>query len=1294
MLMHVANDADARRLIALQKPLQPQIKRGEVRIILTYLEGAEPGAKWLASQLQADAVMEPIALKSLLFKIERYAKALPKMSDPTAAPQSQSGDAAGAEPSAQQAAKSARGGVKEASSMRPRGSGTGVGQPQGNNAQLPVRMGKALTLESDIWATMKNGFKFQGGRWTVQLKGPPPLLGDWVRYTEGKVKLSSQKENKLWVWVPKAVPEDLKIDPLIKEEGQWIFLGSQPKFQGNYWYFISARPVLGFFYGGGSFGNKLELDDEGVLNVASDSQDALTTLTLLETVLAERKAVEAKAGKSQNRGAGLSDKSKADEVAEAARSTFVMVDPLKLASDCFILGKEKPRRVTRKWVVSLIGPPPDTGKWVAAEARKSETGRRSDDLYWRWEPVDPERDLFIKEEGSWVFRGIQPRFIGNQWIFTAVQPELAFHCDGESKGAKLVTRPDGSLAVAKDSDVAVAFLPVIEANLEKVVKAKNAGKKSEAGGPLENAKETRIPLSTFGDGGDWAYVTRESGRRLYVYLPQELIEGKVPDPKKLPCYWTQSGSEKPELLLGNEGEEYLFRGQEPKKHGRFADLPEAVRALLGEKLSSAEGVRKFLAESKEAEKKAAVAEAEAASVSEETLHKIPKSRISEKLGGWEVADTGSQGRRWFVFLPGDYNAEDSEAYKAFKSYWTYFGQKVPRSLTENGIEYWTFVGREPVEAPNFGDLPEPVQRFFRASSQLLAEAEQAEARRKEEDELLFGGGATDADLERAGRRKRKGESDEDSVADEDLFTIKGRKAKGKVLEIELDDEETSELKGRFEKDRERDLKDGRDGEPDQGEGEDGEERSLDFRKDGKKRGKDGRSVDGGEPTELSFRDRKKKSKDAQDRSFGDEAETEGLEGPEADEEVEEEGVDFDDLFEKESGQGVKKKPKKRDSKGAQGRASGDEQGEDSEADPDALEFSEDASKDAATKAEKGPRPDSRKAKSPSDRDDKKPNDDESGDEIGVDPDDGSATPQERAARKSAREKTAAGKARAGTDAETAGDSGDDTGDDSGDLQGQPDEGSEGEGSGGAKDPQKEETSEENPSEENRSEDALKEEPRNESEDDTESGAQGVAKDSGNGSSSADLRHGHPSKPSLSPLSIAFLMSELQAKRDPLEPTHGLSFEKIGHRFCNYVSKATGEIRVELWARGMDRWFCTGTFDSEAGILTPHFGSLPANPDLGPVPYGNQPMFLVPVTDKPGAPAGSPAVGALVFLGKGVDQIDVKWAFAVGNMARGLLITLSRRKDGDGDGDGDGDADADADAGTASDTDAVMDVDAA
>jgi hypothetical protein len=155
------------------------------------------------------------------------------------------------------------------------------------------------------------------------------------------------------------------------------------------------------------------------------------------------------------------EKKRAQSTEQAKRS-----DPLTLQSDCWLLLSGVGKRVMGKWIFNLAGPAPTVARWV--ENKSAGT----DESLWVWTP-NQDDGRFIKEKGSWVFRGQRPEVRGDVWAFVGKSPELAFVTpEGQTIARRLYCDEKGQLFIAKDSSVALSQLALIHSTWDKIIKSK------------------------------------------------------------------------------------------------------------------------------------------------------------------------------------------------------------------------------------------------------------------------------------------------------------------------------------------------------------------------------------------------------------------------------------------------------------------------------------------------------------------------------------------------------------------------------------------------------------------------------------------------------------------------------------------------------------------------------------------------------------------------------------------------------------------------------------------------------
>lgn len=758
ILCHVSTAEQSLRLTTLQRLLGQAIARRQARILLTSSSRDDFENQKLANQLLAELLNEPISEKGLLFKASRLMKLVPKL---------------GSEDS------TAKG---SAASRRERR------DEHGDAAE--VELAPALELQSDCWSlpagktSLQQNARFIGGRWFLKLHGPLPESGSWQSVDSGDPSIEA------WQWVP-ADPEN---DVFIQEEGAWIFRGQQPEHKAGLWNFVSKSPELSFFYDGSSYGAKFERSERGALRFSTDSEAGARARQAARASKDQRERLdESRTVRSRSESEQLRE----DARALAAAPTFEMAEPLGLESDFWNLQSRKPKRVANKWVLSLLGPPPDAGGWARLE------GGSAEDEWWQWTPSGAD-DPFVKEEGAWLFRGTQPKFVDEVWTFVGPAPELSFYYDGENYGSKFHTAEGGRLVVARDSDAARRVLPLIEASTERVIKIVATKEEKEATGEAEASAEEvshKVPVGEFGEpGGEWeAASVGTQDRRWFVYLSPRIIDGNAEDIRRQGPYWLYFGPGYPKL--GDT--DWTFRERKPQATPAFGDLPKPIQQFLldyfggaatagtakaeeapreereefkvlpasppeqledlpeeppeepeevqpeaqteeqaeehTESQAAEQGGGQERAEERDEERdedqdeesepkarrkpQAASKKIGPAAGSEfvtissdpipapavEGLFKIAIEELGTPGGKWEVAGTGSDGRRWYVYLPVELLRGVVTDPKRLNGYWTYFGPSVP---TVKERTHYAFRARPPQAVARFGELPRAVQVFL------------------------------------------------------------------------------------------------------------------------------------------------------------------------------------------------------------------------------------------------------------------------------------------------------------------------------------------------------------------------------------------------------------------------------------------------------------------------------------------------------------------------------------------------------------------------------------------------------
>lgn len=152
-----------------------------------------------------------------------------------------------------------------------------------------------------------------------------------------------------------------------------------------------------------------------------------------------------------------------------------MVSALKLESDFWLFQANGTRRVLDKWMVKMLGPGPMVGRFVAVDEKPDPASVRSEQ-WWQWVPSKSQKDEFLKENGTWYFCGITPRFEEGAWYFVGKNSELSFYSDHKNLGSKFSMDTSGVLNVTYDSLNAIRMRHQIESSVyeaprEEIAKA-------------------------------------------------------------------------------------------------------------------------------------------------------------------------------------------------------------------------------------------------------------------------------------------------------------------------------------------------------------------------------------------------------------------------------------------------------------------------------------------------------------------------------------------------------------------------------------------------------------------------------------------------------------------------------------------------------------------------------------------------------------------------------------------------------------------------------------------------------
>ena len=139
----------------------------------------------------------------------------------------------------------------------------------------------ALQLAEDTFVFKTGSAKKAGKRIVLQMEGPDPETGRWVR--DGKEATAPR-----WRWEPKQKPADQEA-----EDG-WIHEGDEPEYdeKTQSWQLRSEKPALYFRRKGKRVAAKVESEEDGTVSVAEDSPLAEENLTKNRLAAANARAAK------------------------------------------------------------------------------------------------------------------------------------------------------------------------------------------------------------------------------------------------------------------------------------------------------------------------------------------------------------------------------------------------------------------------------------------------------------------------------------------------------------------------------------------------------------------------------------------------------------------------------------------------------------------------------------------------------------------------------------------------------------------------------------------------------------------------------------------------------------------------------------------------------------------------------------------------------------------------------------------------------------------------------------------
>jgi len=616
VLAYGSNQESVIKLITMLKLLREGGGAKHVRSLIT-LQFDSNVAEAISEKLLlygcSEVLREPVTDRALAFKIDRHVKSLPALNQKSIR-----------EPTAR---------VRKESGIAPRESHSRSSLPP-SEKNVPIKLVDSLTLESDCWLMRGGGVRKIGERWMIRFVGPGPVSGRWVEI-ENRLLDGSAGTERAWEWTP----HDPTSDSFIVEQGAWKFHGSRaPEFAGEIWVFVGSQPSLEFVFENECYGAKFRLEN-GSLCIAKDSARALSQASAIAKTW--HRKIKASANPA-SREAELNEQSETHFTVEAPKiggesgertefageggdegAPFEMVDSLALESDFWLLAHGNVRRIRGTWLMHLKGPPRAACKWQEATVTPSPELRPAElEKIWQWVPLNIDADPYLKEEGTWLFAGLQPKFERGHWVFAGRRPRLDFVYEGSSYGAKVAVLDGGAkVQIAHDSKSAERALRVndpdvfaaadgdeksedyvVDAEPEREIRDRRQEGEIEErssdgskrfGSDHGDVAEYRYPLSHFGlEGGDWEYVSEVGDSEKWnVFVPIEVTSGGIADVEKIQVYWIFRGRARPALT--HDRTKWCFSEKPPYDVAQFVDLPQVIQVHLRSRvplaLNSAEG---------------------------------------------------------------------------------------------------------------------------------------------------------------------------------------------------------------------------------------------------------------------------------------------------------------------------------------------------------------------------------------------------------------------------------------------------------------------------------------------------------------------------------------------------------------------------------------------------------------------------------------------------------------------------------------------------------------------------------
>lgn len=142
-----------------------------------------------------------------------------------------------------------------------------TGYRQQPDLPFSIHWTEPLLIDDDPWFVPLEKFAYQNLKyWTVEMLGPSPTLGDWIR-----------EDDKTWKWIEQSVrPSNRK-----QLTQGWYFQGLKPCHYENRWQFSGSSPRLYFRNKKNILSTKFSCNGKSILEVAPNSSYSINKLRQL-----------------------------------------------------------------------------------------------------------------------------------------------------------------------------------------------------------------------------------------------------------------------------------------------------------------------------------------------------------------------------------------------------------------------------------------------------------------------------------------------------------------------------------------------------------------------------------------------------------------------------------------------------------------------------------------------------------------------------------------------------------------------------------------------------------------------------------------------------------------------------------------------------------------------------------------------------------------------------------------------------------------------------------------------------